>query len=75
MNCNCKATEVVLSAIILIVTIWPNILGSRANFWVVIIAAAILLLHALKHSPSVCHTTPISKGKAKSRASNRRKRR
>jgi len=43
--CNCKWTEIVLAVLILIFAIWPATV-SWSN-WIVIIAAAILLIHAL----------------------------
>ena len=44
MRCsNCQA---VLAVIILVWTIWPNLIGLASN-WVVGIAAALLLVHAL----------------------------
>lgn len=37
--------DIVLGLIILIVTIWPTILGATASRWVVIVAAALIVLH------------------------------
>ena len=45
-NCNCKWTETILGLVILIVTLWPNILGTGASWWVVVIAAILLVVHA-----------------------------
>lgn len=45
-HCNCKWTETVLGLILLIVTIWPTLLGATASMWVVIVAAVVLILHA-----------------------------
>lgn len=46
MHCNCKWTETVLGLVILIITIWPNLLGVSATWWVTLIAAILLVLHA-----------------------------
>ena len=42
----CSQCEAILAVIILVWTIWPNLLG-LASTWVVGIAAALLLIHAL----------------------------
>lgn len=43
---NCKWTHGVLGLAILVVTLWPNLIGAMASKWVVIIAALIVLVHA-----------------------------
>jgi len=48
VGCNCKWTEIIIALVILIVTIWPNIVGATVSMWLVVIAAALLLIHALK---------------------------
>jgi hypothetical protein len=48
MGCNCKMMEIIVAIAILVATIWPNLLGANISWWVVVIAAAVLLLHALK---------------------------
>jgi len=48
MGCNCKWLEIVIAVVILVVTIWPGIIGATGSWWVTIIAAALLLIHALK---------------------------
>ncbi|HLC53065.1 MAG TPA: hypothetical protein VJK03_00840 [Candidatus Nanoarchaeia archaeon] len=53
MNCNCSVSNVVLSIIILIVAIWPGLLGTTASMWITIIAAALLLIHSLIHKHSM----------------------
>lgn len=44
---NCKWCGAILAAAILVVTIWPNLIGATASMWVVIVAAVLLLLHGL----------------------------
>jgi hypothetical protein len=44
-NCDCRWTETVIGLVILIATLWPGILGS-ASWWVVVIAAIVLVLHS-----------------------------
>ncbi|MBS3089487.1 hypothetical protein J4461_01235 [Candidatus Pacearchaeota archaeon] len=41
--CNCRITEIVLGAIILIFALWPV----RYSPWIISIAAVILIIHAL----------------------------
>ena len=45
MGCNCKMTESILSAIILLVALFG--MGMMYAKWVIVVAAAILLWHAL----------------------------
>jgi hypothetical protein len=39
----------ILALVILLLAIWPQILGDVASKWVIIIAAAILLIGAIAH--------------------------
>jgi len=50
MHCNCKWTDTVLGLVILVVTLWPNLLGSSASWWVTLVAAVLVVLHAWSHS-------------------------
>lgn len=55
--CNCRWTEFVLAIIILVFTIWPTqIFPSMASMWIVIVAAALLLLHSIFHHRCNCAT-------------------
>jgi len=45
MGCNCKLVEGILSAVILLITLFG--MGMMYYKWVVIIASAALLLHAV----------------------------
>ena len=66
MNCNCKWVETVLGLVILVVTIWPGILGAGATRWVVIVAAALLLIHAWKcQNCGTCMPETASKKKGR----------
>ncbi|MEX0932814.1 MAG: hypothetical protein WDZ77_01815 [Candidatus Pacearchaeota archaeon] len=48
MNCDCKWVEVVLALVVLIFTIWSGqILSTQVSEWLVVIAAALLLIHSL----------------------------
>lgn len=56
MECNCKWTEVIIAAVILIWVIWPNML-TLSSYWVVIVAAVALVLHAFTCSKcNACNT-------------------
>jgi len=48
MGCNCRWTEAVIAIVVIIAAAWPEFLGRGVSSWVVIIAAVILLIHALK---------------------------
>lgn len=62
MKCNCMWVEFVLAVVILVFAIWPGIV-SWSN-WVIIVAAALLLIHAL--SCSKCGGVCVGKGKKRS---------
>ncbi len=49
MKCNCMVTELIIGIVILIFAIWPALLGPTISNWIVIIAAIVLILHALLH--------------------------
>lgn len=47
MGCNCKVVEAVLSLIIILFAVWPNLLGDATySKWVIIIAALLMLIHS-----------------------------
>jgi len=47
MGCNCKVVEAVLSLIIILFAVWPNLLGDTTySKWVIIIAALLMLIHS-----------------------------
>ena len=52
MKCNCSAGNTVLGIIILIVALWPALLGAAASMWITVIAAAFLIIHSLMHKHS-----------------------
>jgi len=66
MNCNCMWVEGVLAAIILVFVIWPTqIFSATVSWWLVVIAAVILLIHSLscKKCGGIC--AGMMKGKKK----------
>ena len=75
-NCNCRWTELVLAVVILVFTLWPTqIFSATVSWWLVIIAAAILLLHAIFHHRCHCSMCMSGETMAAPRARSRRKRR
>lgn len=64
MGCNCKWTEIVIGLIVVIFTLWPQGTWSK---WVVVVAGAILVIHAFgcKKCGGVCAPEATSKGKKK----------
>ena len=57
MNCNCRWYELVLAVVILVFVIWPTqIFSAAVSWWLVIIAAVLLIIHSLicKHCGGVC---------------------
>ncbi len=73
MNCNCRWCELILGLVILVVTIWPGIIGATASMWVVIIGAALLVLHSLFHHKCGCGMC-MEKMPAKAKKSKRKRR-
>lgn len=48
MTCDCKWIELVLAVVILVFTIWPSqILSTGISWWLVVIAAVLLVVHSL----------------------------
>ena len=64
MNYNCKWLEVVLLLLIIIWAIWANLFGIP-SFWVIIVAAVILLIHEL--GCKNCHVNMKAKPKKKAK--------
>lgn len=59
--CNCKWTEIILGVIILVFAIWET----AASKWLVVIAAALIIIHSLTcKSLAACGTTNMSKAAA-----------
>ena len=66
MGCNCKWLEIIIALVILIVVIWPGIIGETVSWWVTIIAAVLLLIHALTcKNCGVCKIDAVSDMPAK----------
>ncbi len=49
MKCNCSLGNLVLGIIILVLALWPGLIGAMASQWVIVIAAALLIIHSLIH--------------------------
>jgi len=63
MYCNHRVYEILLSAIIIIFALWNSTINWLPSKWVIVIAAAILLIHALSRKRMV-----LPKISAKSKA-------
>jgi len=65
--CNCKATEMIAGIVILVFAIWPSaIVAATTSKWIVIISAAVLVIHSLGCKDLTCETSEMpSKSKAK----------
>jgi type IV secretory pathway TrbL component len=63
MCCNCKWTEIILAVVILIFAFWQTV----ASKWIIVIAAIVLLLHALMCKNCANCDVPAAKVKAKKR--------
>ncbi|MEK6844573.1 MAG: hypothetical protein AABX83_04075 [Nanoarchaeota archaeon] len=66
MRINCKVSETIIGLIILIVAVWPVLLGLEISNWIIIIASIVLIIHAWTHK----HKSNIS---TETRRSKRRK--
>lgn len=50
MNCNCSVVNMVLAAVIFVLALWPTLLTDvNTALWVIVIAAALLLVHSVVH--------------------------
>ena len=61
---NCMLVELVLAVVILVFTIWPSqIFSATVSWWLVVIAAVLLIIHSVtcKHCGGVC--AKMMKGK------------
>lgn len=75
MKCNCMWTEVVLAVLILVFTIWPTLIFSATvSYWIVVVSAAILLIHAVKVHPEHYSSKRTSSARSRSRSSKKRRR-
>ena len=64
MNCNCKWYELVLAVIILVFVIWPTqILSATVSWWLIVIAAVLLIIHSLFCNKCSGLCTGMIKGK------------
>jgi len=50
MGCNCSLTEKIIGVVIIVLAIWPNVIGATNSKWVIVVAAAVLIIHAFKCS-------------------------
>ncbi len=60
MEYNCKWVEAVLAVVVLVFAFWPSqILSVATSRWIVIVAAALLLVHSLscKKCGGLCYGT------------------
>jgi len=73
MKCNCMWTEVIFAALVLVFAAWPTLIFSaEISRWIVIISAAVLLIHAVKVHPGHFSSSGT---KDRRRPRSRRKRR
>ncbi|MBI2043375.1 hypothetical protein HYT25_03230 [Candidatus Pacearchaeota archaeon] len=71
MYMHCGWIQTILSALILVFVIWPtSVFSSAVSQWIVVISAALLLIHAL-----VCHKCGGVCAKWMMKSSGRRRRR
>lgn len=82
MNCNCRWTEFILALVVLVFVIWPTqIFSATVSWWLVLVAAVLLLIHSIFHHRCGCEmcSSGMSKSSGMSRSSgvrrSRRKRR
>ena len=59
--CNCKATEIVVALVVLVFSFYQTTYSN----WVVIVAAAVLLIHGLGCKDIVCGASAKPKAKKK----------
>jgi len=47
MEYNCQWTEIILAILVIIFALWPGLIGAVYSKWIVVIAAVVLVIHAL----------------------------
>ena len=52
MKCNCSYGNVVLGLIVLILVLFPSLLGGEISKWILVIASVLLIIHELWHKHS-----------------------
>jgi len=69
-------TEGVLAALVLVFTIWSGVIFSTTiSYWIVIVSAALLLIHAIRpHSEHCCSMKAKGGSRVKSKTKSRKKR-
>ena len=70
--CNCRWSEAILSIVILVFALWPTqIFSANTSMWIVVVAAAVLLIHAfMRHHSHI----GMRSGMAEMKAPRRRRR-
>ena len=68
--CNCKGTELVAGIVILVLALWPTIFTAVVSKWIIVVAAVVLIIHALGCKDIACCGTDagMEKPKAKKKA-------
>jgi hypothetical protein len=69
MGCNCKMTVSILAILVIVFAFWETTYSK----WVIVIAAALLLIHAMKCGKCSSCGMPMSKGVAKSAGKSKSK--
>jgi len=71
----CRWIMSILSIVIIVLAIWPSIIGSVASTWVIVAAAALILLHGFRCKACAnCESCGTSlTGKVPARKSKRRR--
>ena len=51
MNCNCAVVNLILSAVVFVLALWPTLLNDvNTSLWVIVVAAAVLMIHSVVHA-------------------------
>lgn len=70
MNC-CDKPSSFLAIVILVLALWPNLIGAAASKWVIVVAAVLILISACKMS---CPMGPMAKAKPARKAKKGKRR-
>jgi hypothetical protein len=72
MDCKCNWVEVLVGIVVVVLALWPDILGLEISKWVLVIAGALLIIHALvcKNCKS-CNVEGKSMAKEEMKSSNK----
>jgi len=63
----CNKAQVILAIVVLILALWPNLIGAVASKWVIVVAAILIVVSACKTPCVEMPAAPVRKARRKKR--------